>query len=168
MEGWVTLASVIKPRGNRGEVIVMNLTTGPERFLELKHVTLVGKDQVERPAEIEDAWDHQGQLILKFKGVDSINEAEKLKGLAVSIPESQRPVPGPDEFFIDDLVGCQVIDDINQKQYGTVVAFHEQMGASGLLEIEGDVLIPMVKSICVKIDPAAREIRVRLPEGLIP
>ena len=144
----------------------MNLTTGPERFLELKHVTLIGKQ--ETPAEIEDAWDHQGQLILKFKGVDTISEAEKLKGLAVSIQESQRPVPGPDEFFIDDLVGCQVIDDNNQTRYGSVVAFHEQMGASGLLEIEGDVLIPLVKSICVKIDPAAREIRVRLPEGLIP
>jgi len=166
MNGWVTLASVIKPRGNRGEVIVINMTTGPQRFLDLKHVTLIGK--TERPAEIEDAWDHQGQLILKFKGVDSISEAEELKGLAVSIPESQRPVPGPDEFFIDDLVGCQVIDDNNQTRYGSVVAFHEQMGASGLLEIEGEVLIPLVKSICVKIDPAAREIRVRLPEGLIP
>jgi 16S rRNA processing protein RimM len=169
MPEWVVLGRVLKARGNRGEVAVESFTRGPERFLELGTVTLFLPEGEQLGGfVIEEAWEHKGHVILKFKGVDSISAADALKGSSISIPEAQRISLGPDEYFIDDLVGCQVVEGENGKQYGPVVAFHEQPGATGLLEVDGGLLIPLAKSICYHIDTAERFIRVRLPEGLAP
>jgi 16S rRNA processing protein RimM len=169
MSGWVVLGRVLRARGNRGEVSVESFTRGPERFLEAGTVTLTLPEGEQLGGFlVVEAWEHKGQTVLKFKGVGSIPEAEALKGCDIVIPESQRTSLGPDEYFIDDLVGCQVVEGNNERQYGRVAAYHEQPGATGLLEVDGELLIPFAKSICYEINVAERFIRVRLPEGLAP
>ncbi|MBM3783242.1 MAG: 16S rRNA processing protein RimM [Acidobacteria bacterium] len=169
MPEWVVLGRVQRARGNRGEVAVDSFTRGPERFLEVGAVHLVLPEGEELGEfQVEEAWEHRGQAILKFKGVDTISAADALKGSDITIPESQRITLGPDEYFIDDLAGCQVVEGSNEKQYGRVTAFLEQPGGTGLLEVEGELLIPLAKSICYEINIAERLIRVRLPEGLAP
>ncbi|MBI2684916.1 MAG: 16S rRNA processing protein RimM [Acidobacteria bacterium] len=165
---WVILAEIVRARGNRGEVAVNDLTTGPDRFTELGSVSLLDADDaVKREVEVEEAWEHNGFTILKFKGVDSISEAESLRGLRAAIRPSRRRPLEPDEFFFGDLVGCQVVGANNQTVYGRVTAVHEQGGASGLLEVDNNLLIPFVKSICVGIKPEERRIEVNLPDGLV-
>lgn len=164
---WVILAEIIRSRGNRGEVAVIDLTTGPERFKELGRVTLLAAEAVQGDFEIEEAWEHNGLTILKFKGIDSITDAEKLRGLRVAIASSRRRQIPPGEYFFGDLVGCQVIDANNQTAYGRVAAVHEEGGAGGLLELEDGLLIPFVKDICVGIFPEERRIDVNLPIGLV-
>lgn len=165
---WVFLAEIVRARGNRGEVAVNDLTTGPDRFTELGTVTLLAPDgAVKGDVEIEEAWDHNGFTILKFKGVDSITEAEKLRGFRAAIRPSRRRPLAPGEFFFGDLVGCQVIDAKNQTVYGRVAVVHEQGGPSGLLELEDGLLIPFVNDICVGIKPEQGVIEVNLPDGLV-
>jgi len=165
---WVIVAEIVRARGNRGEVAVNDLTTGPERFLELGSMSLIGDDDaVKREVEIEEAWEHTGFTILKFKGIDSITEAETLRGLRAAIRPSRRRPLEPGEFFFGDLVNCQVIDAKNQTVYGRVAAVHEQGGSSGLLELEDGMLIPFVKDICVGIHPEQGRIEVNLPDGLV-
>lgn len=168
-DDWVILAEIVRSRGNRGELAVNDLTTGPDRFLELGSVSLIGPDNaVKREVDIEEAWEHNGFTILKFQGVDSISDAEALRGLRAAIRPSRRRPLAPDEFFFGDLVGCQVVDASNITNiYGRVSAVHEQGGASGLLELEDGMLIPFVKDICVGIKPAEGRIEVRLPDGLV-
>ena len=73
---WVTLAEVSRPRGNRGELLCVDLSKGPERYLELGTVWLFGAKEDELGQhQVEEAWLHQDQLVLKFIGVDSINDA---------------------------------------------------------------------------------------------
>ena len=164
---WVILAEIIRARGNKGELAVNDLTTGPDRFTELGSVTLLAPDNaVKGDFEIEEAWDHNGFTVLKFKGIDSINDAEKLRGFRAAIRSFRRRPLEPGEFFFGDLVGCQVIDAKNQTVYGRVAAVQEQ-GASGLLELEDGLLIPFVNDICVGIKPEAGRIEVILPDGLI-
>jgi 16S rRNA processing protein RimM len=164
---WVILAEIVRARGNRGELAVNSQTTGPDRFTELGSVTLLAPDNaVKGDFEIEEAWDHSGFTILKFKGIDSIGEAEKLRGYRAAIRPSRRRPLEPGEFFFGDLVGCQVVDAKNQTVYGRVAAVQEQ-GASGLLELEDGLLIPFVKDICVGIKPEEGRIEVVLPDGLI-
>lgn len=165
---WVILAEIVRARGNRGEVAVNDLTTGPDRFIELGQLSLLDQnDAVKREVEIEEAWEHNGFTILKFKGVDSISDAEALRGLRAAIRPSRRRPLEPGEFFFGDLVGCQVVDAKNQTVYGRVAAVQDQMGATGLLELEDGMLIPFVKDICVGIQPENGRIEVNLPDGLV-
>ena len=160
--GWVAIAILGKTRGNRGEVTAFPLSGKPERYEALEEVFLFGSG---KRYEVESTWFHQGTLIFKFRGVDSISDAELLTGAEVRVPIAQRTPLDPGEFFQDDLVGCQVVDRQTGQVLGTVSGW-EDGGGAGLLAVDGHLLIPFVRSICVEIDPAAKRIVVELPEGL--
>ncbi len=117
------------------------------------------------PYEVESTWFHNGTLIFKFRGVDTISTAELLVGSEVRVPLEQRTPLDPGEFFQDDLVGCQVIDRRTGQPLGTVSGW-EDGGGAGLLVLDDGSLIPFARPICVEIDPAAKRIVVELPEGL--
>jgi len=161
-DGWIAIAVLGKTRGNRGEITAFPLSGKPERFETLQDVFLFGSGS---RREVESTWFHQGTLIFKFRGVDSISEAELLTGSEVRVPLAQRTQLDPGEFFQDDLVGCQVIDRHTGQSLGAVSGW-EDGGGSGLLVLDGGLLIPFARSICVEIDPAAKRIAVELPEGL--
>ena len=161
--GWVTIAVLGKTRGNRGEVTATALSDRPDRFQSLAEVWLFG--QGER-FEVETTWFHEGVLIFKFRGVDSISAAERLARCEVRVPVAQRVALDEGEFFQDDLVGCQVIDRASGASLGVVTRFDESGGAGNLVVGDTGLLIPFARSICVEIDPASRRIAVELPAGL--
>lgn len=159
---WVAIAVLGKTRGNRGEITAFPLSGKPERFRALAEVFLFGTGT---RYEVESTWFHQETLIFKFRGVDSISEAERLTGAEVRVPLEQRTPLEAGEFFQDDLVGCQVVDRRTGQTLGAVSGW-EDGGGAGLLVVNGGLLIPFARSICVEIDPAARRIAVELPDGL--
>ncbi len=57
---------------------------------------------------VEEVWDHDGTLVFKFGGVDSITDAEKLRGAEVQVPLADRIALEPGEYFHSDLIGCEV------------------------------------------------------------
>jgi 16S rRNA processing protein RimM len=156
-----------KTRGLRGEVTALPLSGKPERYSALREVFLFGAGQAAEgaPFEVESTWFHNGVLVFKFRGVDSIDGAERLNGAEVRVPLSQRTPLEPGEYFESDLVGCEVLDRRTGESLGRVIRWDDG-GGSGLLVVEGDLLIPFARAICVEIDPAARRIAVDLPEGL--
>ncbi|HLH15978.1 MAG TPA: ribosome maturation factor RimM [Bryobacteraceae bacterium] len=163
---WVAIALLGKTRGNRGELTAIALSSKPERYQNLSAVYLFGAGlapEGER-LEVETSWFHDGTLILKFRGVDSISDAERLCGAEVRIPLAERMPLEPGEFFESDLIGCEVIERATGETLGRVSRW-EDAGGAGLLVV-GDLLIPFAREICVAIDPAARRIAVELPPGL--
>ncbi len=165
--GWVTVALLGKTRGNRGEVTAVALSSRPERYQDLREVFLFGP-AISSPAgerrEVEEAWFHLQTLVFKFRGIDSISDAEALYGTEVRIPASQRISLDEGEYFESDLIGCEVIDRRTGDSLGKVSAWDDG-GGSGLLVV-GDLLIPFARSICVEIKPSEKRITVELPEGL--
>lgn len=118
--------------------------------------------------EVERIWIHGEHVIFKFKGVDTISDAERLAGAEVSIPIDQRAAIDEGEYYQSDLIGCQVFDE-HQRLLGEVKGWQETGGAMLVDVRTGDgkeLLIPFAKSIFVKIDLPARRIDVKLPEGL--
>ena len=83
----MVVARLLRARGIKGELAAFPLTEHPER---LKTVYVHDK-----PLEVERAWTHKDRLILKFRGVDTRTDAEKLEGAEVSIPAEERP-PAPE------------------------------------------------------------------------
>jgi 16S rRNA processing protein RimM len=157
-----------KAWGRRGELSAVSLSGGPERFESAGEVFLFGAEDRPEPHEIEWVWEHRGRLIFKFRGIDTITDAERLEGAEVRVPISARTPLEEGEFYESDLVGCEVIERGTGVRLGTVRSF-EEYGGPGLLEVEGrdgPILIPFARSICVEIDPARRRIVVDLPEGL--
>ena len=115
---------------------------------------------------VESVWDHGGVLVFKFRGVDSITDAEKLRGAEVQVPASERITLEPGEYFHSDVIGCEVRERGSGRLVGHVTRF-EEYGGPPLIEIDdGRMLIPFVKAICVDIQPDAKRIDVELPEGL--
>ena len=158
---WVAVALLGKIRGNRGEITAVALSSKRERYEALREVFLFGSGE---RAEVESTWFHDGVLIFKFRGVDTISDAERLCGAEVRIPLSERAALEENEFYQSDLMGCEVVDRRTGQSLGTVTGW-EDAGGAGLLAV-GDLLIPFARAICVDIDPAARKIAVELPEGL--
>jgi len=123
----------------------------------------------EVPMQVENAWMHGDHLILKFKGVDTISDAEKLAGADVAIPFEQRAVLAEQEYYQSDLIGCEVVD-ASGRLLGFVDDFQETGGAP-LLAVKTpdgrELLIPFAKSICTKLDLDRKQITVNPPDGLL-
>ncbi len=116
--------------------------------------------------QVEEVWEHSGALVFKFRGVDSISDAEKLRGAEVQVPQAERVELEPGEYFHSDLIGCEVRERASGRVIGSVTGF-EEYGGPPLLEIDGGrMLVPFVKAICVDIEPNVKVIQVDLPEGL--
>ncbi len=171
---WVTVARLGRTRGLRGELFAVGLSSRPDRYGELDRVFLFDRAAQPlaggRPWELESARYIADRLVLKFRGVDSIEAAEPLQGAEVRIPASERPALPEDEYYETDLVGCAVIDRASGETLGTVEQMLE-FGGPPLLDVRppggsGEILIPLAKAICVEIDPGNRRIVVDLPEGL--
>ena len=162
----VEVGRLVRARGNRGELVAEIYSSRPERARELKNVTLrVGGR--ERAAAIEGVWFHDGRPVLKFAGIDSIEQAEAWAGADLLVPDSERVRAEEGEFYFSDLIGCTVVGD---RPIGMVKGI-EEFGGPPLLKVESadgrEILIPFARSICREIDVAAKVIRVELPEGLL-
>ena len=189
---WVLIASILRARGNKGEVAAELLTDFPERLTRLQEVFVGnanGENEPRRTA-LRKCWlseNHRGQAVFHFEGVNSISEAEKFRGLGVLLPFEQRVTLPAGHYFVSDLIGCSVFDNPTASSasssspcslaeapalVGTVrdVQFPgEALSGTPLLEVEtaqGEMLIPLAADICSKIDTVARRIDVVLPEGL--
>lgn len=159
----VAVAILGRPRGNRGEVTATSLSSRPERFSRLRTVYLYGAGAA---YEVEEVWAHGETLIFKFRGIDDISSAEKLRDQEVRIPASERIQLDPGEFFHSDLIGCDVFEAGTGRRIGAVTSF-EEYGGPPLLSVDnGRVLIPFIAAICTAIDPRQNRIEVELPEGL--
>ncbi len=165
--GWIAVGRIVRPRGNRGELITEIYSTQPGRAERLKEVRLE-KDSRSRTARVEECWVHDGRPVFKFEGVDSISDAEVWAGADVLVPEAERALPEEGEYSHADLIGCSVVGRADGKPVGVVEGI-EDGGGPVLLRLAGEkeILIPFARKICVEIDVILKEIRVDLPDGLL-
>lgn len=173
----VTIARILRPRGRVGEVAAQLFTDFPERLASLHEVLLARNSADPSPLKmpVKRCWLHKGQAIFHFAGVDSINAAEKLRGLEVQIPFEQRVELPAGKYFVSDLIGCEVYC-LNEMQDGrdtTLLGVVHNVAldtGTPLLVMDsprGEVLIPLAEDICTRIDVRARRIEIVPPDGLL-
>ena len=176
-DAYIAIARILRPRGRAGEVIAEVLTDFPGRFSGLRQVFLEGGGDTRQPAELAEVWWHDGRLILRFVGIDSISKAEGLRGRLVLVPQQERVDPGERRYYLSEIVGCTVLDR-GGSALGEVVGV-EPTGGVDLLRVRrmkqasrrggenDDLLIPFAEEICSEIDLRARRIVIEPPEGLL-
>lgn len=167
MDELVAVARVVKPRGIKGEVACEMLTDFPERFDGLENITAVVPDGGKRELTIEEHWFQQDRLVLKFTGVDSIEDAETLRNAEICISENNVVELAAGEFFDWQLEGCEVTTTDGQA-IGNVRELM-RTGGTEILVVKGDkeYLIPFAESICVEVDIDNKRIVIDPPEGLL-
>jgi 16S rRNA processing protein RimM len=174
---WTVLARIIRPQGRHGEVLADILTDFPERFSERRTLVLKHSDNTKVPDKnvtLESHWLHKDRVVFKFAGVDSISDAELLRGMEVVIPQEQRAPLEEDSVYISDLIGCSIFDCSSgeAKRIGEIIDVDREMTSTALLvvrPIQGDeeLLIPFVKAYLRNINLEQKRIEMLLPEGLL-
>jgi 16S rRNA processing protein RimM len=147
------------------------LTDFPERLPKLREVWLAGERSAPRLVRVQRCWlspSRGGQAVFQFADIHSMEDAERLRGLEVQVPIEQRAELAAGNYFVGDLVGCEVWEAGASSALGSVRDV-EFPGGAPLLAVdtpEGEVLIPLAAEFCVRIDVQAKRIDVSLPEGL--
>lgn len=168
MEDFLKVGVITTTHGVRGEVKVYPTTDTPERFLDLDDVLLdTGREKMR--LTIEHVKFFKNLAILKFKGIDNINDIEKYKGKELWIPREEGQELDEDEYYIADLIGMDVVLE-DGSAFGTLTDVLET-GANDVYVIkttEGkEVLLPAIGDCILDVDLDANTMRVHLMKGLL-
>ena len=167
MENLLQVGVITTTHGIRGEVKVFPTTDDPKRFLDLKNVILDdGKTTLD--LEIQNVKFFKNLVILKFKGIDNINDIEKYKKAGLYVTRDDAVELEEDEYFIADLIGMDVISDEGE-QLGTISDVL-QTGANDVYVISSkgqkDLLLPAIHECVLDVNVEERTMKVHLMPGL--
>jgi 16S rRNA processing protein RimM len=168
------VARVLGPQGRRGEVLAELHTDFPERFEERRILWGLAADGSRHELQLEEHWFHKGGVVLKFAGVDSISDAERLKGMEVQVPGEQRTKLEQGSAYVSDIVGSDVWINQGQRFLGRVSDVQFGAGEAPLLvvklpvcAVQNEVLLPFAEEFLKKFDVAGKRIDMEVPEGLL-
>ena len=168
MEDLLQVGIIASTHGVRGEVKVYPTTDDPRRFRRLKEVVLdTGKEKMN--LEIEGVKFFKQFVILKFKGLDNINDIEKYRQKSLYVTRKNAVRLQRDEYFIADLIGLKVQDE-DGKELGTVKDVIET-GANDVYEVEmadgKSLLLPAIKQCILNVGVENGTMQVHVLEGLL-
>lgn len=168
METRFQVGVITSPHGIQGEVKVFPTTDDPKRFKRLKEVILTLRTE-ERKAEIEQVKFLKQMVILKLRGVDSRDEAEKLRQCSLYVPREQAVLLQKDEYFIADLLGMKVLDE-EEKELGLLQDVL-QTGANDVYVIRmtdgRELLLPAIRECILEVRVEEGFMKVHVLEGLL-
>lgn len=168
MEKLLQVGVITSTHGIRGEVKVFPTTDDPKRFKKLKQVILdTGKEK--RDLEVESVKFFKQFVILKFKGIDNINEVERYKRCPLLVTRDHAVPLQEDEYFIADMIGMQVVTE-DGALFGTLKDVIET-DANDVYIIEssehGEVLVPAIKECILDINIEEQKMQIHLMDGLV-
>jgi 16S rRNA processing protein RimM len=168
-EEFVSLARVVRPQGRRGEVIAEPRTNVREQFAASSAMFAVDAGGKRRPLELEAHRFHQDRVVLKFRGVDSISQAEELRECELEVRRAELLPLTTGSHYVKDLVGCSLFD--RGRKVGEVIGVQFGAGEAPLLIVSrnglSEVLIPFAEAYVVAADVSGKRIDMALPERLL-
>jgi 16S rRNA processing protein RimM len=172
---FVTLACIVKTQGRHGEVAAEMHSDVPGRFAAGMKLFALPKSQesrlqeTRRELEVEELWPHKGLVVLKFRGVDTMNDAELLIGSELQVPSAERADLEPGWNYVSDLIGCVVLD--HAREIGRIEDVQFGAGEAPLLIVVNSAGkkfdVPFAEAYLEGVDTAQRQVCMNLPEGLL-
>ena len=165
MEQMFTIGKIVNTHGVKGEVRVLPSTDDVKRFGKLKEVKVENRTMT--TYEIETVRYHKNFVLLKFKCIDTMNEAELLKNSLLKIDRKDALPLKKDEYYQCDLYGLRVVTDTG-RDLGKLTDIL-MTGSNDVYVVrneEKEILIPAIKQCILKVDLEAGEMLVHLLEGL--
>jgi 16S rRNA processing protein RimM len=172
---FITLARVVKTQGRHGEVAAELHSDVPERFAVGMKLLALPKSQdlkpepARRELAVEALWPHKGLVVLKFRGVDSMNDAELLIGSELQVPSTERADLEAGWNYVSDLIGCTVLE--HARAIGRIEDVQFGAGEAPLLVVGGATGkkfdVPFAQAYLESVDLGHRQVFMNLPEGLL-
>jgi 16S rRNA processing protein RimM len=159
----VIVGRVLGPWGVHGELRVEALTDDPQRFAPGSSLFLDGS-----AATVVSSRKHRGGIRLKLDAVNNRSQAESLLGKTLTVPSGRfRPLPEGSYYYF------QIIDIEVWTEDGEHLGLVAEVLSTGANDVyvvrngdAGEILLPAIKHVILDIDPDAKKMLVRLPEGL--
>lgn len=168
MENLLQVGVITSTHGLKGEVKVFPTTDDKNRFKDLKEVILdTGKEKLN--IEIQGVKFFKQFVILKFKGIDHINDVEKYKKSSLLVSRENAVKLDEGEYFISDLIGLKVVTD-EDTDLGILIEVLFT-GANDVYVVEGqdkkEILLPAIKDCILNVDIDKGIMQVHIMEGLL-
>jgi 16S rRNA processing protein RimM len=168
MQEFLEVGQIVNTFGIKGFVKVVPFTDDINRFDELKKVYIKNKSE-KKELEIQEVKYHKNMVLIKFKGIDKVEDAENLRNQYIFINRKDRKPLEKDTYFIVDLLGLEVytdenkllgkIDDIFNTGSNDIYVVKDELGKQ--------ILLPAIKDVVKEIDMENKKIIVHLLNGLI-
>ena len=110
MQEYFEIGQIVNTSGLKG-LVKANLFTDDITKIEEFDKVIIEKNKKQEEYEIEEVKYHKNQALIKFKGIDNIDEAEKLRNSYIKVHRDDEPELPEDTYYIVDLIGLEVFSD---------------------------------------------------------
>lgn len=168
MEEFIEIGQIVNTFGVKGELKINPFTDDITRFDDLDSIYVLNKNsKVEY--KIEQVKYHKNIVIIKLKNIDTIEQAEILKGCYININKKDAIKLEEDTYFISDLIGAKVYTD-SDELLGVIDDIYNT-GSNDIYVVKNEngkqTLIPAISDVVKKVDVSNKKIIVHIIEGLI-
>ena len=162
---YLETGKIVGTHGIRGMVRVKPWSDSGEFLNNFKRFFLSADGESELKAvKIQP---HGGVVLIAFKGIDTVEQAESLRGKTIYIFRDDISLP-EGRYFIDDLIGCEVFDADSGEKYG-IISEVSQTGANDVWHIISggrEYLLPAIDEVIVSVDPEKERLEIRPMKGI--
>ncbi len=168
MNKMLRVGAVIKPHGIRGEIKVWPTTDTLDRFSEISEL-IMQKDAEEAPVAIESVKYFKNIIILKLRGIDTMEDAEALRGADLYVTRENAAPLAEGEYYIGDIIGMEVVTEEGESLGVIRDVIDSSANDVYVVKRDGkkDLLIPAIKQCIRSVDLEEELMTVRLLDGLL-
>ena len=157
------IGKIVNTHGLRGEVKIVPWTDVPEVFEEISYAYIKGEKK-----EIKSVKYQKNNIIVKFSGIDDINDAEKLKNQVLTTDREELPKLPEGVYYITDLLGCDVVLKDGEKV--GILSDVLPTGSNDVYvvkrEDKKDLLLPVIEQVVLDVNIDEKKVTVNIMEGL--
>lgn len=167
MNDYFEIGKIVNTQGIKGDVRIVPQTSDIKRFDNLKTVDMY-RGTTKKTLTIEKVWYHKKFVIIKFLEIKNMNEAEELKEFVIRVDRKDAIPLEDDEFYITDLLGISVIDDMDNNV--GIIKDVLVTGANDVYVVKTDgkdILLPAIKQCILDVDMDKKVMKVHIMKGLL-
>ena len=162
---YLEAGQIVGTHGVRGEVRVQPWCDSPEQFAGFKK--LYWDPAGKQPVKVKGR-PHKNIALVVLDGITTVEQAQVLRGKMLFVDRKDLKLP-KDRYLVQDLIGLTIVDADNGETYGTLTDV-SQTGANAVYHMktdEGEILIPAIPDVVVKIDLKKETLYLRPMKGLL-
>ena len=172
MSKWFNVGKIVNTHGIKGEVRIVSRTDFADDRYKPGNTLYLFMNENEQPIEVkvDSRRVHKSFDLLKFVGLDNVNDVEKYKGAIVKVPDTQLSDLNEGEFYFHEIIGCKVINLETNDEIGVIKEILTP-GANDVWVIKGakgkEILIPYIDQIVKEVNIGDKVIYIEPMEGLL-